>query len=81
MERITKRNGSEYTADDLQAAVIRLGQFEDLYESLCDEREKAAEKMKALSAAGKTKTASYRQLFANKLTSMNLISKIEIFVK
>lgn len=37
--------------------------------------------MNALSAAGKTKTASYRQSFANKLTSMNLISKIEIFVK
>lgn len=81
MERITKINDSGYTADDLSAAVTRLGQFEDLYEALCDERDKSAEKMNALSADGKTKTASYRQLFANKLTAMNLIAKIEVFVK
>lgn len=79
-----KNNGKSengYSAEDLTAALNRLGQFEDLYENLCRERGETAEKMKALAAQGKTKTVSYKQLFAGKLTLMNMISKIEIYVK
>lgn len=81
MERITKKSESGYSAENLTAALNRLGQFEDLYENICRERDESAEKMKALAAQGKTKTVAYKQLFANKLTLMNMISKMEIFVK
>lgn len=78
MERFTVKQGDGYAAADLSAAVGRLGKWEDMYESLCVELEKTAGDMAALAAKGREKSAAYRQLFAHKLTLMQLKSRLEI---
>lgn len=79
MERLTKRAAHGYEAADLEAALYRLGRWEDLYESLTSQRDGIAAQMQALKAQGKDKTATYRQHFANKLMLIDLISRLEIW--
>lgn len=80
INRLTKKTEDGYTAEDTRAAMERLGHLEDLYEALLTEREKIAEDMDRLSKAGRTKSATYRQLFANKVNVANLISRMEIYM-
>lgn len=81
MERLTVKVNDAYQADDMAAAVDRLGRLEDLYEALLVEKEKITADMDKLSEAGRTKSATYRQLFANKMNVTNLLSRMEIYVK
>ena len=79
MERITQKSCGEYTAADPAQTLKRLGRLEDMYEALCAELAHTISQMDRLSAEGKGKAATYRQLFANKLTFMNLKSRFEIY--
>lgn len=84
MDRYTQKNGNEYilkenlTEKDL---LRRLGQFEDMYESLLQEQNTISLKMEELKSAGKNDTATYRQLFANRLKNTELIGKFNIFIQ
>ena len=80
VKRLTAKTEEGYTAADMEAALRRLGRLEDLYEALCAEQEKIAADMERLSEAGRTKSATYRQLFAGKLNVTNLISRMEIYM-
>ena len=75
MERLTERKKTGYSTQDLQAALDRLGRWEDLYEQL--DQEAATARMQLLTAQGKEKSATYRQLFSNKLTLSILISRLD----
>ena len=77
MERLTERKKTGYSTQDLQAALDRLGRWEDLYEQLDQEREAATARMQLLTAQGREKSATYRQLFSNKLTLSILISRLD----
>ncbi len=79
MDRITKKAGRNYSAVNLDQAVERLGKLEDMYEALCAELAQTIDQMERLSAEGKGKSATYRQLFANKLTLMNLKARFELY--
>lgn len=83
MDRYTQKNGNEYilkenlTEKDL---IRRLGQFEDMYESLLQEQNAIFLKMEDLKSEGKKDTATYRQLFANRLKNTELLGKFKIFI-
>ena len=64
-ERLTQKTESGYQADGLMA-VERLGRLEDVIERLQNEYDQTMEAMKRLSDQGKEKSATYRQLWANK---------------
>ena len=81
MERLTQKTGTGYIVADPIQAVNKLGRLEDMYEALCEEKQKIERDMEQLSDSGKTKTATYRQLFANKLTLINLLSRFEVYGK
>lgn len=80
MDRLTTKNENGYTVSDIEASVKRLGCFEDMYESLENELADTVSKMEKLKAEGKIKSVTYNQLFANKLTVMNIISRIEVYL-
>ena len=77
MERLTQKTPTGYTAPELSAALNRLGRWEDLYEGLSSELEATAAQMRQLSQAGKTGSATYRQLFARKLTLTDFLSRLD----
>ena len=78
MERLTRPAGTGcYTTDQPEAALTRLGRWEDLYETLEQELAHASGEMARLAAAGKEKSAAYRQHFANKLTLTAFLSRLD----
>lgn len=79
MERITQKTAEGYTASDLELAINRLGRLEDMYEALCAELARTVSQIERLTAEGKGKTVTYRQLFVNKLNLMNLKSRFDIY--
>ena len=79
MERLTEKTETRYIVADPIQAVNKLGRLEDMYEALCEEKQKIERDMKQLSDSGKTKTVTYKQLFANKLTVINLLSRFEVY--
>lgn len=80
MERLTEKDATGvYTATDPSAALQRLGHWEDLYDAMRQELRSVSAQMQALSAQGKTKTATYRQLFSNKLLLSDLLTRMEIY--
>lgn len=78
--RLTTKTEKGYTVADIKEAMDRLGHLEDLYEALHAEQDKITADMERLSQAGRTKTATYRQLFASKMNVTNLISRMEIYM-
>lgn len=80
MERYTIKTENGYTAADTEKAVRRLACFENMYASLENELSDTVSKMEKLKSEGKTKSVTYKQLFANKLTLMNIISRIEVYL-
>ena len=80
IQRLTTKTEDGYTAADSQEATDRLGRLEDLYEALYAEQDRIAADMERLAQAGRTKSATYRQLFASKRNVTNLISRMEIYM-
>ena len=78
MERLTRPAGTGcYTTDQPEAALTRLGRWEDLYETLEQELAHASGEMARLAAAGKEKSAAYRRHFGNKLTLTAFLSRLD----
>ncbi len=80
IQRLTTKTEDGYTAADSQEATDRLGRLEDLYEALYAEQDRISADMERLAQAGRTKSATYRQLFASKMNVTNLISRMEIYM-
>lgn len=83
MDRYTNKSGNEYTLNagvNQGDALQRLGKFEDMYDALMQEQHTIVSKMEALKADGKSDTATYKQLFANRLKNTELLGKISIFI-
>lgn len=57
----------------------RLEAFERMLKAVQENYRTADEKMKQLKAAGKEKTATYRQLMGNKMQYQSMLSLYEIY--
>ena len=66
-QRLTQKTESGYQADGLMA-IERLGRLEDVIERLQKEYDQTVLALERLSAQGKEKSATYKQLWANKLS-------------
>lgn len=80
VKRLTEKTQEGYCVKDTALAIHRLGRLEDMYESLCSERDRLAQTLAGLSEAGRTKTATYHQLFARRLTLINTIASLETYM-
>lgn len=83
MDRYTNKSGNEYTLNagvNQGDALQRLGKFEDMYDALMQEQHTIVSKMETLKAEGKSDTATYKQLFSNRLKNTELLGKISIFI-
>jgi len=55
----------------------RLAAYDKVYAGLTADRERIIAQMEALRAAGKTKTATYRQLLGDKLSIQAMMARFE----
>ena len=60
-------------------AAERLGRFEDAWACLEARRTEVTDRMEALKAQGKQKSAQFRELFAEKLTIQNTLTLWETY--
>lgn len=74
-QRLTVPTEHGYEADGLMA-VERLGRLEDAIGRLQTEYDQTLEVLERLSAQGKEKTATYRQLWSNKMTLRELLLRL-----
>ena len=74
-QRLTVPTEHGYEADGLMA-VERLGRLEDAIARLQTEYDQTLEALERLSAQGKEKTATYRQLWNNKMTLRELLLRL-----
>lgn len=74
-QRLTVPTEHGYEADGLMA-VERLGRLEDAIGRLQTEYDQTLEALERLSAQGKEKTATYRQLWSNKMTLRELLVRL-----
>lgn len=74
MDRLTVKKDGGIAAADTEAALVRLAKYEDLHEALGREQEEIAAQLASLRAAGKEKTARYRELFARKLQNAYVLA-------
>ena len=74
-QRLTVPTEHGYEADGLMA-VERLGRLEDAIRRLQTEYDQTLEALERLSAQGKEKTATYRQLWSNKMTLRELLLRL-----
>ena len=65
-------------AGDTGPAIERLACFENAYEAIERERDKAEAELSKLRAAGKQKTVQFKQLLAQKITHANILSLFAI---
>ena len=82
MERITvptQPKGWAVPAGREAEAAERLGRFEDAWACLEARRTEVTDRMEALKAQGKQKSAQFRELFAEKLTIQNTLTLWETY--
>ena len=73
MDRMIAPGGALLPGHSSEEALRRLSQYEDLRASL--------EKLESLRAQGRTRSATYQQLLAQKLTLKDFLSRIDLFVR
>lgn len=91
MQRYTKKNGSDYfiesndvckTDTNLSGAPInQFAAYENFFEDLLLEKRLIAEQLEVLRQADKTKTVTFKQLFANKISIEIMIERIQRYQK
>jgi hypothetical protein len=64
-----------------QEILDRLSQYEDLHQSLLEQLEAVGQMLDALRAQDRTKSVTYRQLLAQRLTLRDLLGRIALYVK
>ena len=74
-QRLTLPTEAGYQADGLMA-IERLGRLEDVIERLQKEYSQTVEALDRLASQGKEKTATYRQLWANKMSLRELLMRL-----
>ena len=77
MDRPTIKKDGGITAADMEEALRRLAKYEEAHEALGREQESVAAQLSALRAAGKEKTARYRELFSRKLQNAYALAFFE----
>ena len=73
--RLTIPAEDGYQADGLMA-IERLGRLEDVIDRLQKEYGQTLDALERLSAQGKEKTATYKQLWANKMQLRELLQRL-----
>ena len=74
-QRLTIPTEEGYQADGLMS-IERLGRLEDVIDRLQKEYTQTLEALDRLSAQGKEKTATYKQLWANKMRLRELLIRL-----
>lgn len=74
-QRLTIPTEDGYQADGFMA-IERLGRLEDVIDRLQREYAQTLEALERLSGQGKEKTATYKQLWANKLSLRELLLRL-----
>ena len=74
-QRLTVPTEDGYQADGLMA-IERLGRLEDVIERLQKEYTQTLDALDRLAAQGKEKTATYKQLWANKMSLRELLMRL-----
>lgn len=79
MERLTYQGPQGWQVEEgrLAEALERLARFETAYEGILREQEELAAKMEPLKAAGRQKSAQFRELLGKKLTNQQLLLRLE----
>lgn len=77
MQRITHRENGAITVTDAAQAAEKLARFEDLCEQLEAQQEQIGAQLAALRAAGKEKTARFRELMGQKLVNASTIGLLK----
>ena len=79
MERYTTREGNEVRVrpEQLEQALARLAQFEDMAQGLDREQAEIAQRLEQLRSQGREKTVQFRELLAQKLVNSSLIQLLE----
>ena len=82
MNRLTEHEAGGYASSAAPEALLaRLGRYEDCHEALTDELERCRHKLEELSAGGKGRSATYKQLLSNKLLLQELLDRLARYVK
>lgn len=79
MERLTYQGPQGWQVEEgrLAEALERLARFETAYEDILREQEELAAIMEPLKAAGRQKSAQFRELLGKKLTNQQLLLRLE----
>ena len=78
---MTAPGGALLPGQSSEEALRRLSQYEDLRASLEGQLASTLEKLDSLRAQGRTRSATYQQLLAQKLTLKDFLSRIDLFVR
>ena len=78
---MTAPGGALLPGQSSEEALRRLSQYEDLRASLEGQLASTLEKLESLRAQGRTRSATYQQLLAQKLTLKDFLSRIDLFVR
>ena len=81
LEQVTAPGGALLPGQSSEEALRRLSQYEDLRASLEGQLASTLEKLDSLRAQGRTRSATYQQLLAQKLTLKDFLSRIDLFVR
>ena len=81
MKRLTAPGGALLPGAAPEEALRRLAQYEDLQDSLEAQLASVLNKLEALRASDRTRSATYQQLLAQKLQLKDLLSRISLFVR
>ena len=74
-QRLTIPAEDGYQADGLMA-IERLGRLEDVIDRLQTEYNRTTEALERLKGQGKEQTATYKQLWANKMSLRELLTRL-----
>lgn len=80
MERLTQKTPDGYRAEDLTAALDRLGRFEDFYESVLTGQESLSAELAALRDGGKQKSYEFRERMGKKLTNTEILLRLDSII-
>lgn len=83
MKRLTVKSKGEYILSENiseNEAIKRLAAFENMYEALINDLDRTLSSFDELKSQQKTKTATYRQLFAEKLKLLEIKNRIDFWL-
>ena len=83
MKRLTVKSKGEYILSENiseNEAIKRLAAFENMYEALINDLDRTLSSFDELKSQQKTKTATYRQFFAEKLKLLEIKNRIDFWL-